>query len=461
MAMDATATGGGGGGGGDWFQNLVNFAEAIEDEGIFGLVASAATHVVSEATSNVGRLLAGPFANDDDDDDERYLDVSRAKRDARAEAKRDAPFVLQLAYDISDIVLGAFIPKGSVSKEALFSNRQRAREVKLLITDASSLDEFHDACETECGSLYFDALGSEETGSTASFSSSADSYEECEDPVPETIAVRDASTTYYLDLAMVAGVDQGVAQRLSSEENDAGDMFCCVTDGEAGVDSLNHVLEALVEISLRMAMLDMTVSDDGLNVLNWAPDGHTENILKRFGDSDSAELSEVIESEVLKWTSSLNGNNMLKTQGIVNMPATDLKELLLDSKRAHLFNKNSVHKEDICTLDGVEPGEAKVVKNVLSIPVVGGTVQTLSLTHSRRIGGGGLLIVSLSVSEDRSRPSNSVYSISILRPVQNAEKTELTNIIQSSALPVPNFLMRKVSFSGANDFFTNLRGLCL
>ena len=114
-----------------------------------------------------------------------------------------------------------------------------------------------------------------------------------------------------------------------------------------------------------------------------------------------------------------------------------------DCKRVHLFNKNSVKKEDLVQFSGVS--ETKIVKNKLKIPVVGGTIDTVSLTHSRSIEN-GLIIVSQSVNNTSTKPDNPFYSISILRPIPNSGKCELTNVAQVSSMPIPKFLIRKVAF---------------
>mmetsp|Transcript_12360 Transcript_12360/g.22373 ORF Transcript_12360/g.22373 Transcript_12360/m.22373 type:complete len:236 (-) Transcript_12360:54-761(-) len=233
------------------------------------------------------------------------------------------------------------------------------------------------------------------------------------------------------------------------------------------MEPLHHILEVMVERSLSIAMMDSSSSSIGEG-LCWTPDEQTRIILQRHLNDDIEVWKKILEGKVLKWTSSLRNHNsksdipMLKTQGVINMKPLDLKELLLDCDRVRLFNKNSMGKEDVCTFPHPPPGETKIVKNVLKIPIVGGTIQTLSLTHSRGIEDGGFAIVSQSVKEEQSSEimSNQFYSISILRPVPNSDKTELTNIAQTSSLPIPKFLMRKVGFMGAVDFFKNLRELC-
>jgi hypothetical protein len=117
----------------------------------------------------------------------------------------------------------------------------------------------------------------------------------------------------------------------------------------------------------------------------------------------------------------------------------------------------------------------------MKFPFVGTTMTTLSLTHARPLLddnnndddgiGGGYIIVSQSVGEDSSsssgnnnssmESSNPYYSISIIQPViSNPNKTMLINVAQTSNVPIPKFLVHKVAFMSAVDFFKNLRALC-
>jgi hypothetical protein len=92
--------------------------------------------------------------------------------------------------------------------------------------------------------------------------------------------------------------------------------------------------------------------------------------------------------------------------------------------------------------------------------IVGGKVETLSLTHSRPLldDNAGFVIVSRSVKKELNDDiSNPCFSISSLRSIEGTEKTELTTLTSISSLPIPNFLMHRVAFYGADDFFCNLR----
>ena len=179
---------------------------------------------------------------------------------------------------------------------------------------------------------------------------------------------------------------------------------------------------------------------------------------------EDAQWMQLLEQQVLKWTS--HGDNttpMLKTRGIINMTPTQLNSLLLDCARVQEYNKCSLGKKDLCSFNNsLRGGETKIVEHVMKIPIVGGKVETLSLTHSRPIldDSNGFLIVSRSVKKELNETiGNPCFSISSIRSIPGSEKTELTTLT-SISLPVPNFLIHRVAFYGADDFFGNLRKIC-
>jgi hypothetical protein len=271
------------------------------------------------------------------------------------------------------------------------------------------------------------------------------------------------------------------------------------------LNSLNCMLDELVKNSLLTASI---VNGDGSDYPSWKPEDQTKKLLNRYrrhscsnnnnnnshsGTSllmsstaeDNTEWDNILKSEVLKWTRSDPNSSgpMLRTQGIIDMSPTNLKELLLDCDRVSLYNKNMVEKENITSLDGIVNGEARIIRSVMKFPFVGTTMTTLSLTHARPLLddnndddgiGGGYIIISQSVGEDSSssssgsgnnnssmESSNPYYSISIIQPViSNPNMTMLINVAQTSNVPIPKFLVHKVAFMSAVDFFKNLRALC-
>ena len=449
----------------------MGFASVLEDEGILGLanatvshttsfachvaseITNTAFHVVVGTTDNVGKLLTG----DDDNSTKSPHETGECILplfERRRKEEKEPPFVLKLALDITDIMLGAISPMLSINNNNIEKNdtnyqlRNRhscgATDFEPITADTQSIIslQFFDASShlpdiDEENSVYFDAectttedlcmsISSTESDTdsfTSSSSTTDNSWEEEKkiDKIPESVELKQEDDTevtiptYYLS---------GVGEELIAIGGST----------ETTVESFNGILDTLVERSLSLSVVGEEINN------TWQPDDHTKRLLNRYNSSDTEEWNQMLQREVLKWTSS---TTMLMTRGIVNMTPTYLKELLLDCERVQLFNKTSLGKENIYTFSNVSNGDARIVKNVMKIPIVGSLLETLSLTHSRCIDD-GFIIVSQSVSETLDNPSSPQTSVSILRSVPNTDKTELITISQFASMPIPKFLLWKV-----------------
>lgn len=375
-------------------------------------------------------------------------------------------------------------------------------------------------CDTE--SIYFDAeesIPSLDSSTDSQDGSTLASSTDDNLPIPFDVLTRmdeekkDVLTThhpkFYLNVSGI--ISSGVrgfydSFLLGAEDNIVNGKYFTLRSNKSSMtnnyndlylNSLNCMLDELVKNSLLIASI---VNGDGSDDQSWKPEDQTKKLLNRHrrylasndnnnsvgGTSllmsstaeDNTEWDNVLKSEVLKWTRSDPNSSgpMLRTQGIIDMSPTNLKELLLDCDRVSLYNKNMVEKENITTLDGIFNGEARIIRSVMKFPFVGTTMTTLSLTHARPLDNtnnnnndsisGGYIIVSQSVGEDSSgdsnmESSNPYYSISIIQPViSNPNMTMLINVAQTSNVPLPKFLVHKVAFMSAVDFFRNLRALC-
>jgi len=467
-------------------QNIMGFASVLEDEGILGLagatvshttsfachvaseITNTAFHVVVGTTDNVGKLLSG----DDDNNCKSPHETGECilpLYERRKEEDKEPPFVFKLALDITDIMLGAISPMLSMNNNNIETNdtnyqlRNRsscgATDFESITADTESLIslQFFDASShlpdiDEENSVYFDAectttedlcmsISSTESDTdsfTSSSSTTDNSWEEGKiDKIPESVELRQEDDTEEISTYYLSGVGK--------------ELLAIGGSTETTVESFNDILDKLVERSLSLSV----VGEESNN--NWQPDDHTKKLLKRYNSSsDTEEWNSMLERDVLKYTSS---TTMLMTRGIVNMTPTYLKELLLDCERVNLFNKTSLGKENLYTFSNVSNGDARIVKNVMKIPIVGSLLETLSLTHSRCIED-GFIIVSQSVSETLDNPSSPQSSVSILRSIPNSNKTELITISQFASMPIPKFLLWKVGDIAAMDFFNNLRGIC-
>ena len=455
-------------------QNIFSFASVIEDEGVFGLAQSTVLHttsfachvaltatstalsVMAGASDNVGRLLTGEH---DDDNNVHHQKTTDNERIFKQQHNDSAPFVVKIALDITDILLGTISPMlvNGNKKEDNYHLRNRyscgAQDFELITADTGSMmsqELFFDAascCSQYDESIYFDAEDSlPSLSKSESFtSSSSTDNNSCDDtddkPIPDSVIIQEEEepTTFYLDCSDMIS---DVRLILSDKES----RFYAISDTKENQKPFNRVLDILVERALRLAI----VND------SWKAEDNTKKLLKRCNRSDTKEWNQMLEKEVLKWT---NSTTMLMTEGIVNMTPLELKELLLDKDRVQLFNKSSLGKNDEYIFSNVIDGEAKIVKNVMKIPIVGSMLETLSLTHTRCMENGGFIIVSQSVSTSSLANSSSSSSISIMRPV-GSDKTDLITISQFASMPIPKFLLWKIGNNVAMDFFNNLRAIC-
>jgi hypothetical protein len=224
------------------------------------------------------------------------------------------------------------------------------------------------------------------------------------------------------------------------------------------MEAFRAMLDLMVESALRLTSESADVE------CPWKAEGDTKKILQRV--NNNVDCVRLLENAVLKWTGILKSGQeelrLIKTRGVVNMPPRDLKDLLIDCSRGHLVNKNSLGKTDMCVYPcGV--GTTTIVENTMKIPIVGGEIQCTSLTHSRLLEGtsGSYIIVSKSVQDQLDHTTQlPYYSVSVLRPCgEKGLKSDLVNVAQISQVPVPKFLVNKIAFTSAVDFFNNLRNI--
>lgn len=484
----------------EWVQRLIGFAAQCENEGILGLaqatveqttsltfqVASAVTSTACHFVSEAGRAVIHQ-SHFEEEKDERYLaPLQHSAHTVARESthEEEAPFLVRVAFQFTDIVLATISPSLSSKKASIPPAYSNGAEIRLLhdadmaSTTSCSLNNeelFYDAnscAADECSvySVYFDA---EATVSTCSESdetnddtgslfdkSSSDEMEESQSCVIEAMpnmlyATTRPSPTYFLDVSddLLSKMDSDIDIPMIKCDKNAGECFALNNDASNEI-YVQALLDALIWHSLDL------LDDNNLD-LKWQPDDMTKKLLQQHVSTsyDNALWMQLLEEKVLKWTTQVDNTPMLKTRGIINMTPKQINNLLLDCARVKEYNKCSLGKKDVCTFHPSSVGEAKIVEHIMQIPIVGGKVETLSLTHSRPLPDDsvGLVIVSRSAKKELNDTiENPCFSISSLRSIAGTEKTELTTLT-SISLPVPKFLMHRVAFYSADDFFGNLR----
>lgn len=276
------------------------------------------------------------------------------------------------------------------------------------------------------------------------------------------------SPSYYMNFsAMLQDADQEEQPFvLPLIKDQKEDLYFPLTNSPRLLPQLRCMLDILVQSALSLTR------DDSANIDNkcpvWKPEGDTKKTLQRMHKWTFDERTKELSNTVLKWTGVLKDKKeelrLIKTRGIVNMTPLDLKNLLIDCSRGHLVNKNSLGKKDVCKFS-CDIGTTTIVENTMKVPFVGGEIHSVSLTHSRfvqsdpSLGDDFYVIVSKSVQNELDKPTGlPYYSVSVLRSVAD-NKTDLVNVAQISEVPVPKFLVNKIAFTGAVDFFTNLRSI--
>ena len=452
----------------DWVQRLIGFAAQCENEGILGIaqeVASAVTSTACHIVSEAGRAMIQQQSHvDGEEEDERdynlplYNATQEVARESSHEEER--PFLIKIAFQVTDIVLATISPalssNNNTSMPPTYSNRTDMRllyDVDLMSTKSG--EEFFDAhsCVPDECSVYFDADATvstcsesdETTNDSGSLDkSSSEETDESQSCIIESIpdmlyATASPSSTYFLDVpnGILSRMDNNsIAIPLLKCDNNADECFAFNSDVSRET-YVQAVLDALVDHSL-----DLLADNNPLTT--WQPDDTTRKILQQHTSFsyEDAQWIQILEEQVLKWTS--HGHNttpMLKTRGIINMTPTELNSLLLDCTRVQEYNKCSLGKKDLCSFNNSSRvGETKIVEHVMKIPIVGGKVETLSLTHSRPLldDSNGFLIVSRSVKKELNEtignPCFSISSTPVVAEFQHERDLKLLRQAQKSII---------------------------
>ena len=274
----------------DWVQRLIGFAAQCENEGILGLaqatveqttsltfqVASAVTSTACHIVSEAGRAM---IHRSHFEEEETYnnLPLQHATQEVARESthEEEAPFLIKIAFQFTDIVLATISPALSsknTSMPSTYSNGTELRllqDVDMLSTKSCYSEEFYDAhscVADECSvySVYFDADAtvstcseSEETNETGSLidKSSSEETDESQSCIIESIpdmlyATAQPSPTYFLDLPheLLSKMDGGIEIPLMKCDNNVDECFAFNSD--ASSTYVQALLDALVRHSL-------------------------------------------------------------------------------------------------------------------------------------------------------------------------------------------------------------------
>jgi hypothetical protein len=217
--------------------------------------------------------------------------------------------------------------------------------------------------------------------------------------------------------------------------------------------------------------------------IHWSMEGHTKRILRKMG----TDLP-VLLSQTLVWSGKLRCNSgyghqfsFFLARGAIPMSPRQLLNLLWDNTRTSEYNNFCLGRstllsigdqDESCILRGAYYG-TKVIKSEMRVPFTGLTVKAICLMHVRPIDD-GFVIISRTLDsgtagnhynnrgvETSSSKNEILWGCNLIRAVHgNPNVCDLTSLSQIGS-SVPNFLAAKIGLMGIEDFFKNVRGLCV
>jgi hypothetical protein len=241
----------------------------------------------------------------------------------------------------------------------------------------------------------------------------------------------------------------------------------------------------------RLAAVGLTTS---VNDCMWVPDRNTDRLLKKSSSAidwiqntfkpGSVCLGENShEKEVLVWTGTFNhsyyGSDLpaIRVAGMVDMPAKDLVDLLVDSSRVKEYNKLSLGREDLVVFqDSMQQNGpfgrsvTKVMKSASKPPIIRKHLVFVSVLHAKELeDGSGYLIVTRAVHhpDNESAGASNVIKSEILMGVNLIRKIDgsddrclLINVNHIRSPMVPMMVAKKLGVSAATGFVNDIRGAC-
>ena len=264
--------------------------------------------------------------------------------------------------------------------------------------------------------------------------------------------------------------------------------------------------------------IDMANMESSQKFVDWTPSKATASLLDGSTDNSNSEaISEAIadakEGAVLVWTGKWkqpgHGSHLpvVRTVAVLPMSPRDFAALLMDSSRVPTYNKMSLGRTDITTMQsnidtvggefGGIDGEAKVVRNLTQPPLSKKKMEFVTFMHARSMkhqdnpGRGylgavgnendGFIVVSRAVNDggpnaaptatnggggggggdgEEFNRSEILLGLNVVRPVPDrADVCEVTAITHCNSPSVPLMIAGKIGVKGAVDFVKDIRAM--
>jgi hypothetical protein len=256
-----------------------------------------------------------------------------------------------------------------------------------------------------------------------------------------------------------------------------------VLDDGAGLPApiASFAVAALAKIGLQSALDKQmwTAGDAKTKSLEAVPGGWHKCTWNADGCVDAESSRSISRESVLVWTGNFQhghyGSQLpaVRTAGFIQMSATALTELLVDSSRCTEYNKLSVGRTDLLVLQekmsklGHFGGITKVMKSESRPPMLRKTLQFISILHATELpDGSGYLIVSRAVTTpEELKPqlshvlkSEILMGVNIIKRVEGDDNRCLLVTVNHIRSPmVPMMIAKRIGLQAAVNFIQDLR----
>ena len=262
--------------------------------------------------------------------------------------------------------------------------------------------------------------------------------------------------------------------------------------------------------------IDIANMERSQKFVDWTPSKATATLLDGSADNSNNEavsqaIADAKEGAVLVWTGKWkqpgHGSHLpvVRTVSVLPMSPRDFAALLMDSSRVPTYNKMSLGRTDITTMQsnidtvggafGGIDGEAKVVRNLTQPPLSKKKMEFVTVMHARRMRQGdgpgrgylgaagnendGFIVVSRAVNDGgpNAAPtatngsggggdgeefirSEILLGVNLVRPVPDrADVCEVTALTHCNSPSVPLMIAGKIGVKGAVGFVKDIRAM--
>ncbi|OEU20975.1 hypothetical protein FRACYDRAFT_234605 [Fragilariopsis cylindrus CCMP1102] len=242
-------------------------------------------------------------------------------------------------------------------------------------------------------------------------------------------------------------------------------------------------IDVLCSSGLEMLATD---NDDNNDWIEWKMHDATKKLLR---DNSDSEMSVLEQGEVMVYIGKAKQEGhgsklpLIKTKSILPLSSDEMVDLLMDSSKVKIYNKLSVGRTDVKTLndgyvndgtaDGTTKMKTKIVCNLTKPPIAKTTMVSCTMIHSRQLSGPSedhrrCLVVSratpgmITDSNMIDMPRNDILlGVNLLEDIKgSSNECIMTAVTHVYSPALPTILAKKMGVSSAINFVKDIRNSC-